>query len=100
MTAFTIDTGDTLDRGPSFGFGNNILLDGVIDSLPVGASQAEIDAATALAIRADIIKPVRAETVRSHFCMHWHLIAPMADRAPEIFDQIIEELHEQLIARS
>jgi len=87
-------------RGPSFGFGNSVLMDGILDSLPTSATQAEIDAATANAIRRDIIKPKKAETIRAHFAMHWHLIAPLAERSPTLFDAIIEELHEQLLQRA
>jgi hypothetical protein len=96
---FTIDTGAT-DRPISFGFGNSALLDGVLDSLPENASQDEIDRALAIEIRRDIGKPRTAKTVRAHFSMHWHLIAPLADRSPTLFDAIIEELHEQLIEKA
>ena len=95
---FTIDTGTP--PALAFGFGNNVLLDGVLDSLPDGASQADIDRAVALEIRRDIGKPKTAKTVRAHFSMHWHLIAAMADRSPDLFDAIIEELHEQLIEKA
>tara|TARA_R110000868_G_scaffold25149_11_gene98246 strand:+ start:566 stop:859 length:294 start_codon:yes stop_codon:yes gene_type:complete len=96
--SFTIDTGSAPAR--AFGFGNNVLLDGVLDSLPDNASQEEIDAATALEIRRDIGKPKTAKSVRAHFAMHWHLIAALADRSPNLFDAIIEELHEQLIEKA
>ena len=100
MATFEIDTGTQDSPGPSFGFGNSVLLDGVMDSLPANATQDEIDAAIVLAIRRDIIKPKKAATVAAHFSMHWHLIAPLAERSIPLFATLIEELHEQLLLRA
>lgn len=96
---FQIDTGtDTL--GPRFGFGRDVLMDGVLDSLPANAPQHDIDRALFNAIRADLHRPVLTKTVRAHWCMHWHLIAPLAERDPALFDQLIEELHSALSDRA
>lgn len=100
MCPFQIDTGMDTPTAPRFGFGRDIFMDGVLDSLPPNAPQHDIDRALFAAIRRDLHKPVLAETVRAHFAMHWHLIAPIADRDGPLFDAIIAELHEALSDRA
>jgi hypothetical protein len=96
---WTIDTG--MDATPlRFGFGNSILMDGVLDSLPDNAPQHDVDRALVRAITADLHKPVQAKTVRAHWLLHWHLIAPLAERDPALFDALIETLHEALSDRT
>lgn len=94
---FEIDTGST---GPSFGFGRDIMMDGILDSLPENAPQHDIDRALVAALRRDLHAPVKADTVRKHILMHWHLIAPLAERDPALFDAIIETAHEALCDRA
>jgi hypothetical protein len=96
---FVIDTGEAA-TGPSFGFGRDAFMDGVLDSLPPNAPQHDIDRALFAALRADLHKPVKAATVRSHFLLHFHLIAPLAERDGPLFDAIIAELHEALSDRA
>jgi hypothetical protein len=91
---FEIDTGST---GPDFSFGRDVFMDGVLDSLPANAPEADIDRALCNAIMADILKPKKAETVRKHFMAHVHLMRGLAERSPNQFDAIIETLHEKLI---
>jgi hypothetical protein len=52
------------------------------------------------ALRRDLHKPIKADTVRRHFVGHWHLIQPIADRDGPLFDAIIAELHEALSDRA
>jgi hypothetical protein len=99
MAPFAIDTGmDT--PGPQFGFGRDVLMDGILDSLPPNPPQHDIDRALFAALRRDFHTPVKAATVRKHACMFWHLIAPIADRDGPLFDAIIAELHEALSDRA
>jgi spermidine synthase len=87
---FTIDTG-TADRPISFGFGNSALLDGAIDALPENATQAQIDSKVVEMIMGDLRKPKTLKTVRQRLLVHWHLIAPLAEREPDQFDAILLE---------
>ena len=96
---FTVDTG-TDSTVPAFGFGRDVFMDGVLDSLPADAPKADIDRSLFNALRRDLHKPIKADTVRRHFVGHWHLIQPIADRDGPLFDAIIAELHEALSDRA
>lgn len=86
--------------GPRVTFGKDILMDGILDALPANAPQHDIDRALFDAVRRDLHKPVKADTVRKHVLMHWHLIAPLVEREPTLFDAIIEEIHSALSDRA
>jgi len=86
--------------GPSFGFGRDVVMDGILDSLPENAPQHDIDRAIFAEVRRALHKPVKAATVRKVFLAHWHLIEPLAERDPSLFDAIIAELHEALSDRA
>jgi hypothetical protein len=88
---FMIDTGNA----PAFGQINytEALLDAAKDSLPHDATQAEIDAALAKLIIADLLAPKTAKTARMHFARYWPLINAMT---PESYDRVIEEYAERL----
>jgi hypothetical protein len=91
---------EVFEPAQTFGFGRDVFMDGVLDSLPENAPQHDIDRALFNAIRADLHKPVMAKTVRAHFLLHFHLIAPLAERDPTLFDALIETLHEALADRA
>ena len=94
---FEIDTGTnrTADRTGQFDY-CQIMLDGVTDSMPANATQAEIDAGLARAIVVDLNQPKRGDTVRNHFIRYWPLVWPMADRSPASFDFVMQEFAERL----
>jgi hypothetical protein len=88
---FVIDTG----YAPAWGQINysEAMLDAAKDSLPHDATQAEIDAALAKLIVADLVAPKTAKTARMHFARYWPLINGMT---PESYDRVIEEYAERL----
>ena len=65
------------------------LANGVLDSLPAGAPQSAIDAATLAAILGDLHTPKLMRTVRMHFIALWPLIQELAFREPAAFDEIL-----------
>lgn len=88
---FTIDTGTAtvpqmfrIDRMDG-------LMQGVLDSLPENATQAQIDDKVAQVILGELRKPKKAETVRRALIRFWPAISEMAERDPALFDQIILE---------
>jgi len=93
MASFTIDTGIE-PRGPSFGFGDTTMMDAVLDALPSDATQAQIDDRIVQMILGDLRKPKTLKTVRARLMMHWHLIAPLAEREPAQFDAVLLEYAE------
>ena len=90
MASFEIIT----DERRAYSFGNTAILDAAMDSLPATATQAQIDARLVEYITGDLRKPKTMKTVRAHLLAHWHHIAPLAERAPELFDSIILEVAE------
>lgn len=68
----------------------------VTDQLPDNASQDDIDSAFAAIVCAEIARPKRLDTARKALCWHWQNIAPLAERYPERFDQIISAYCEKM----
>lgn len=87
---FTIDTG----AAPAATFYSTV--DMIRDSLPDNASQDDVDSALAATICADIATPKRLDTARKALCYNWPIIAPLAERYPERFDQIIAAYCERM----
>lgn len=73
---------------------HKIILEAAIDSLPLGATQAQIDGRIVQTIVGELRGPKRLETVRRRFLQLWPLIAPLAEREPEQFDAILLEFAE------
>jgi hypothetical protein len=96
--SFKIETGVT--TGPSFGFDREAVMTAALDSLPPDAPQQDIDRKLYYIIRQMLHKPRKAETVRRAFLANLHIIVPLAERDPPIFDQIIEELYSALLDRT
>lgn len=95
MNAFHIDTG----TGGSAGHigqidKRSIIMDAVLDGLPEFASQSQIDAALTLAVLGELRTPRSMKTVRRRLLTFWPLIAPLAEREPALFDQILTEFAE------
>lgn len=89
---FIIDTGSS-DTPFAASWGRigkcEVIRDAVADSLPAGAPQSAVDAATLAAILGDLYSPKVLETVREHFLQLWPLIADLGTRDPLAFDEII-----------
>lgn len=71
-----------------------IMVDSVMDQLPEGATQAQIDDLISQWIVGDLRGPKTLKTVRNHFIRYWPLIQPLAHREPELFDMILLEFAE------
>lgn len=92
---FQFDTGDaTLGMMPRMDH-LQTMSDGILDSLPADATQAQIDAATVAAILGALRTPKTMQTVRRHFLRYWPLIAPLAHSDPAGFDEIITAFAER-----
>lgn len=90
--SFAIDTGlDATHSGAYRMDSTEALMDAILDALPHDAPQEKIDADLAMAIMGVLHAPKTAATVRRKLIMHWHLIMPLADRAPDLFDAILFE---------
>jgi hypothetical protein len=97
MTSIHIDTG--IFDAPSYNFSKaDTILTAATDAAGAGATQAAIDAWTAHYVLADLAAPKRAATVRGHLGTLWPLIAPLAHRAPDLFDRILSEAVEKIAA--
>lgn len=79
----------------SFG-GAQTVMDGILDSLPADARQEDIDAAVLSVARAMIRGPKRADTVRRRLVSIFPMIAPLAERDPEAFDEVLIEALERV----
>ena len=90
MASFEILT----DERRMYSFGDTAIIDAAMDSLPPDATQEQIDARMVEYITGDLRKPKTMKTIRRHFIGHWQHIAPLAERAPELFDSIILEMAE------
>ncbi len=86
----------TIETGVSSGAMYYSTMDMVRDQLPDNASQDDIDSAFAAMICAEIAKPKRLDTARKALCWHWSNIAPLAERYPERFDQIMSAYCEKM----
>ena len=69
---------------------------GVLDAVPAGATQAQIDAAMIEAILGDLCAPKKAKTVRIHFIALFPLLVELVDREPDAFDSVLLEVAERL----
>lgn len=92
---FVIDLGAPERAAPNFDK-LQVLRDAAADSLPIGATPAEIDAALARLIVRDLLAPKRAETSRAHFLAFWPLLSELAGRSPASFDFVVNEFSEHL----
>lgn len=90
--SFDVDTGQ--DRAWFQQDVCEIISNAVADALSEDASQAQVDDLAAQMIIGDLRGPKTLKTVRAHMLRLWPLIAPLADREPELFDQIILEFAE------
>ena len=70
------------------------LLDAVRDELGENATQEQIDGKLAEYITGELRAPKTVKTSRRHFIQYFPLIAPLADREPDLFDALILELAE------
>jgi len=61
------------------------------DGLPDDFTQAQLDDAMAQLIMGELRSPKTLKTVRRRLVGLWSLIAPLAEREPEVFDEIILE---------
>lgn len=68
-----------------------MLLQTVHDELEDDATQAQIDDLLCQYIVGDLRQPKTLKTVRGHLLRYWPLIAPLANREPDLFDQILLE---------
>ena len=98
---FAIDTGtQSFEPQPGGNWANGhidrraALMDAALDSLHENPTQSEIDARLAKMIIAEMHSPKTLKTVRRCLLNFWPLIAPMADREPELFDSILMEFAE------
>ena len=92
---FQIDTGT--ERTPT-GWKVNvaeIIADTAADNAGENATPEEMAIAAVPLILAQIVNPVKPETVRRHLIKLWPLIEPMAETAPDSFDQILTEFAER-----
>jgi hypothetical protein len=93
MTSFTVEAVKPrfrdLDRA-------DLLLQVVLDNLPDTATQAQIDGALTSAICGELRRPKTADTVRRRLFQFWPMIAGIADREPDAFDQIILEYADRI----
>lgn len=88
---FVIDTGGT-DRPSAAGWRFNrsdALLDGAMDSLPIGATQEQADAAVLALILGQLHSPRLLSTVRQALMRFWPLLCEIAERDPDAFDEAI-----------
>jgi hypothetical protein len=67
------------------------LMQGVLDGLPDGATQAQIDDKVSQVILGELRKPKKPDTVRRALIRFWPAISELADRDPALFDQILLE---------
>lgn len=91
MASFEIDTGTERPRRMfSMGF-LEVLMDGVMDSLPPNPTQEQIDDVLVQHIIGILRKPKTLETVRFKLVSLFPLLVGLADREPEQFDAILLE---------
>ena len=92
-----IDTGtqEELTRPMRFGRLDSIGWD-ILESLPLDATQAQIDGAIAQVVMGDLRTPKRLDTVRRHLVALWPMIAPLALSSPASFDEIMSEYAERV----
>lgn len=92
--SFTIETGVSGSFETAHGYALDhvkLLLQSVHDELPEDATQAQIDDLISQYVIGDLRQPKTMRTVRNHLLRYWPVIAPLAAREPEIFDQILLE---------
>lgn len=97
---FTIDTGSA---ATAHGYSLDhveLLLQSVKDELPQDATQSQIDDLICQYVIGDLRQPKRLETVRNHLLRYWPLIAPLAGREPDLFDQILLEFCDRVSSLS
>ncbi len=93
---FIIDTGAAEPHGPYI----SAPYDHVIDMLPPGATEADINRAMAHAIMGEMRKPKKTDTVRKTIMRHWGRIAELAATDPDLFDAVLLEYAERVTATS
>ena len=94
---FVIDTGapEELTRPMRFGRLDSMGWD-ILESLPLDATQAQIDGAIVQVIVGDLRTPKRLDTVRRHLVALWPMVAPLAISSPASFDEIMCEYAERV----
>jgi hypothetical protein len=93
---FEIDTG-TRTHAPQIDRVEGIMF-AVLDGLPEGATQAQIDDAIIQQVFGSLREPKRSDTVRRRLLQLWPLIAPLAEREPAQFDAILLEYLDRIDA--
>jgi hypothetical protein len=91
MASFEIDTGSDAPRR-MFSMGMpEVLMDGVLDSLPTDATQAQIDDRLVQHVMGMLRQPRTLATVRRKLVALLPLLAGIAEREPAQFDAILLE---------
>lgn len=93
---FTIDTG--MSNGNAWARIDRVegIRNGVLDSLPADAPQAQIDAAMVAMLLSELRTPKTLKTVRRRLLQLWPLIAEMSEREPQQIDAILIEYAERV----